>query len=165
MCRHYATVILLIEFSPRESFSLTPRHELGTEVRQAALSSKLTLLCKHFPRLRLIWSRGPQHTTQIFLALKHGEPEPDTAAAAAIGSVATTGGDAVDDDDTFSMTPYDLLRSMPGVRESNLRALLARCNSVAALCDFEFDDMLRMLGKSDGTKLFDFLHRDKRQLC
>jgi DNA excision repair protein ERCC-4 len=164
MCRHYVTVILLIEFSPRESFSLTPRHEIGTEMRQAALSSKLTLLCKHFPRLRLIWSRGPQHTTQIFLALKHGDVEPNTATAVAIGGAAASDGDAAAAEDDFSMTPYDLLRSMPGVRDSNLRALLARCNSVAALCDIECDELVKMLGKADGTKLFDFLHVDKRHL-
>lgn len=57
MCKHYRTAVLLIEFDGDKSFGLQPVSELGDDIDGRAIGSKLTLLCLHFPRLRLVWSR------------------------------------------------------------------------------------------------------------
>lgn len=45
-----------------------------------ALMSKVALLCLHFPRLRLIWSRSLHATADIFQQLKANQEEPDPIA-------------------------------------------------------------------------------------
>ncbi len=41
--------------------------EIADEVALSSLTSRLALLCLHFPRLRLIWSRSLHATADIFL--------------------------------------------------------------------------------------------------
>jgi len=53
---------------------MKPESELGDEIRPTVLTSKLSLLTLHFPRLRLIWSRSPNATAEVFGSLKvHGQ--------------------------------------------------------------------------------------------
>lgn len=40
------------------------------------ITSKLVLLTRAFPNLRIIWSSSPSETAQIFKELKEGNPEP-----------------------------------------------------------------------------------------
>lgn len=51
--------------------------EVGDEVQLHSLMSKIALLCLHFPRLRLIWSRSLHATADIFAQLKANQDEPD----------------------------------------------------------------------------------------
>lgn len=51
--------------------------EIGDDVQLNALMSKVALLCLHFPRLRLIWSRSLHATADIFQQLKANQEEPD----------------------------------------------------------------------------------------
>lgn len=44
--------------------------EIGDDVTLHSLMSRLTLLCLHFPRLRLIWSRSLHATADLFSQLK-----------------------------------------------------------------------------------------------
>ena len=73
MTRYYKHPILLIEFDESIPFKLTDTtHDLttGGEVNPASVISKITLLTLHFPSLQIIWSKGPQHTAEIFKDLK-----------------------------------------------------------------------------------------------
>jgi DNA excision repair protein ERCC-4 len=50
----------------------------GAEINVNNLISKISLLTVHFKKLRVIWSKNPAHTAQIFLSLKKMHPEdPD----------------------------------------------------------------------------------------
>ena len=49
------------------------------------VSSKLTLLTIHFPKLRIIWSLNAHLTADIFEELKLTAKEPDPDAAALVG--------------------------------------------------------------------------------
>jgi hypothetical protein len=60
------------------------------------IRSKLVVLALHFPRMRVIWSRSPYETAQLFQDLKVGRDEPLQHAPA---GTATPGGDDDDDDD------------------------------------------------------------------
>ena len=46
----------------------------------------MVLLLGQFPKLRILWSRSPQHTAELFKAVKSGRDNPDIAAAAEKGS-------------------------------------------------------------------------------
>ena len=59
--------------------------EVGDDIEQNSLSSRLVLLALHFPRLRIIWSRSLHATAEIFRNLKSNFDEPDAVTAAAIG--------------------------------------------------------------------------------
>lgn len=86
LSRHYLNPILLIEFDEARPFSLLGgRAQLSGEVEFKNTMSKLTLLTLQFPTLRLIWSRSPHATADIFRDLKRHHPQPDEAFAAAVG--------------------------------------------------------------------------------
>jgi ERCC4-type nuclease len=55
---------------------LQNEEEIGLDIESNNIISKLVLLTQHFPKLRLIWSKSPYETAQIFLSLKENKPEP-----------------------------------------------------------------------------------------
>ena len=63
--------------------------ELGDDIGQNSVSSRLVLLALHFPRLRIIWSRSLHATADIFRSLKANFEDPDAVTAAAIGAQTT----------------------------------------------------------------------------
>ena len=86
MCKHYKTPILLIEFHPEKQFSLVSQRDISDSIESKSVISRLSLLILHFPRLRIIWSRSPHATAEIFMALKtKNQDEPDPSAAALQG--------------------------------------------------------------------------------
>ncbi|KXZ54474.1 hypothetical protein GPECTOR_4g539 [Gonium pectorale] len=85
LCRHYARPLLLVEFDPERAFCLQSPAELGDDIDPRNVISRLTLLTLHFPKLRLLWSRSPHATAELFAMLKSNADEPDPAAAALVG--------------------------------------------------------------------------------
>lgn len=86
MSRHYVTPVLLIEFDEARPFYLLGGGgQLSGDVEFRNTMSKLTLLTLKFPNLRLIWSRSPSATANIFRDLKRHHAEPDAGAAADMG--------------------------------------------------------------------------------
>eukprot|EP00053_Salpingoeca_punica_P016238 m.152150 g.152150 ORF g.152150 m.152150 type:complete len:948 (+) comp16913_c1_seq2:43-2886(+) len=86
MSRFYKTPILLLEFDEQKAFSLLGSADaLSGEVEFRNTMSKLVLLVQGFPQLRLLWSRGPYATAEMFAELKKHQPEPDADHAATIG--------------------------------------------------------------------------------
>jgi len=81
MERYYEKPILLIEFDESIPFRLQDQYtevggNLGTksvgpaqggEISPASIISKLTLLTIHMKKLRIIWSKSPAHTADIFV--------------------------------------------------------------------------------------------------
>ncbi|KAK1882150.1 DNA repair endonuclease XPF [Dissostichus eleginoides] len=84
MTRYYKRPVLLIEFDPAKPFSLMARSDFRHEISANDISSKLTLLTLHFPRLRILWCPSPHATAELFEDLKEGRLEPDGAAAQAV---------------------------------------------------------------------------------
>jgi DNA excision repair protein ERCC-4 len=70
MMRHYKKPMLLIEFSEGQSFSLQPKTALTGDISLQSVTSKLTLLTLHFPKLRLLWTQTPNATAELFEELK-----------------------------------------------------------------------------------------------
>jgi len=50
----------------------------GGEISPASIISKLTLLTMHMKKLRILWSKSPAHTAEIFQQLrKQHRQDPD----------------------------------------------------------------------------------------
>lgn len=77
LTRLYETPILLIEFDASEAFELNPGDHVHTGFTMSDLGYKLALLTKSFPKLRVLWSRSPAQTAQLFQTLKKGKPQPN----------------------------------------------------------------------------------------
>ena len=196
MQRYYKRPALLIECEDGRPFGLVNPSEIGPEITPQSVTSKLTLVLLHFPKLRLLWcacdvyayayarararactctmhmrvhacawthaharahacrSRSAAHTVAIFAALKHGHPEPDVAAAAAVGAPQLPGADAM-----FNMTPQDVLRQLPGVHAHNCRRLMNEVPNLRELSTTSRDKLCTLLGAANGRQLHEFLHR------
>nr|XP_020498192.1 DNA repair endonuclease XPF [Labrus bergylta] len=158
MTRYYRKPVLLIEFDPAKPFSLMARSDFRHEISSNDISSKLTLLTLHFPRLRILWCPSPHATADLFLELKLGRSEPDAAAAQAV----TAESDMVTESaELYNPGPYDFLLKMPGVNTKNCRALIKNADSLADLAKISQDKLAEILENANSAKmLYEFLHNN-----
>ena len=156
MTRFYRKPILLIEFDPAKPFSLVARTDFRQEISANDVTSKLTLLTLHFPRLRLLWCPSPHATAELFHELKRGRQEPDAAAAQAVTAESDTVAESAD---IYNPGPYDFLLRMPGVNVKNCRALVSNAASIAELATLSQDKLAKILGSASNARmLYEFLH-------
>lgn len=60
-------------------------NDVGEDISQSNIVSKISLLALHFPRLRIVWSRSLHATADIFASLKSNQDEPDIDKAMRVG--------------------------------------------------------------------------------
>ncbi|XP_067162361.1 DNA repair endonuclease XPF [Apteryx mantelli] len=155
MSRYYKRPILLIEFDPNKSFSLIPRGCLHQEISSNDVTSKLTLLTLHFPKLRILWCPSPHATAELFEELKQNHPQPDAETAMAV----TADSEVLPESDKYNPGPQDFLLKMPGVNTKNCRVLMNHVKSIAELVTLSKDKLSKILGNAiNATQLFDFIH-------
>uniref|UniRef100_A0A8C4PDB8 DNA repair endonuclease XPF n=1 Tax=Dromaius novaehollandiae TaxID=8790 RepID=A0A8C4PDB8_DRONO len=155
MSRYYKRPILLIEFDPNKSFSLIPRGSLHQEISSNDVTSKLTLLTLHFPKLRILWCPSPHATAELFEELKQNHPQPDAETAMAV----TADSEVLPESDKYNPGPQDFLLKMPGVNTKNCHVLMNHVKSIAELVTLSKDKLSQILGNAiNGTQLFDFIH-------
>ncbi|NWU98674.1 XPF endonuclease, partial [Upupa epops] len=155
MCRYYKRPLLLIEFDSNKSFSLIPRGSLHQEISSSDVTSKLTLLTLHFPKLRILWCHSPHATAELFEELKQNHPQPDAETAMAI----TADSEILPESDKYNPGPQDFLLKMPGVNTKNCRALMNHVKNIAELVTLSKDKLSEILGNAaSATQLFDFIH-------
>jgi DNA excision repair protein ERCC-4 len=164
MSRHYAMPSLLIEFEAGKPFSLQPRDQIPSHIKVSNIVSKIVLLTRHFPRLRLFWSRGPHHTIEVFKMLKENREEPDEAKAASLRAHEESSREH-GEEGAKALTALDLLRSMPGVTAAGVRKLRAQAKTIAGLTAMDEDEIAAALGnkksdKANARKLHGFLNND-----
>lgn len=178
MKRFYKLPVLLIEFTPGKAFSLIDSSEIGSEISASSIISKLSLLILHFPALRILWSRSPHATVELFKAIKKNQDEPDVEAAAALGGgnpvTAAGGGDGTEagvehqaanrgtSESTaasyYNTSAIDVLKKLPGINDHNYRKVLAKVESLAALSSMSQDELAQLIGKANGKKLHAFFN-------
>uniref|UniRef100_M4BN67 ERCC4 domain-containing protein n=1 Tax=Hyaloperonospora arabidopsidis (strain Emoy2) TaxID=559515 RepID=M4BN67_HYAAE len=167
MRRYYKTPVLLIEFTQGKAFSLQDVSELGSEINASNIVSKLTLLILHFPSLRILWSRSPHATVDLFKIIKKYQEEPDTDTAAALGNDAVVGANAGQINrgegglaaSYYNTSSIDVLKKLPGVNEHNYRKVLASVRNLAELSRQSLDDLTALLGATNGKKLHTFINK------
>lgn len=183
MSIHYQHPILLIEFPQDKAFAL--QSMVKTTSRAASTSNsnstnsnpkdptdidvqtKLVMLTVAFPRLRIIWSSSPYHTADIFMELKSTYDEPDPAKVAIIGastSDPTTGEEHQRYENSFNLTPQDMLLAMPGITTKNVRHVMNSVRDLRELCSgeegLEEGDVQELIGTEAGSALWGFINRD-----
>ncbi|KAF7062704.1 hypothetical protein CFC21_069278 [Triticum aestivum] len=153
MIRYYKIPVLLIEFSQDKSFSFQSASEVGDDVSPTNIISKLSLLVLHFPRLRIVWSRSLHATADIFMSLKSNQDEPDENKAMRVGVPSEDG--VVEDDvraENYNTSAIEFLRRLPGVTDSNYRAIMDGCNSLAELALLPVERLVELMGSQKGAR-------------
>ncbi|CAH0476693.1 unnamed protein product [Peronospora belbahrii] len=165
MRRFYKTPVLLIEFTQGKAFSLQDVSELSSEINATNIVSKLTLLILHFPSLRILWSRSPHATVDLFKIVKKYQDEPDMNAAAALGNgllvddaVQSSSGEGGLASNYYNTSSIDVLRKLPGINEHNYRTVLSRVKNLADLSSQSLEELTELLGKVNGKKLHTFFN-------
>ncbi|ETL83182.1 hypothetical protein F442_17414 [Phytophthora nicotianae P10297] len=166
MRRFYKTPVLLIEFTQGKAFSLQDVSEIGPEISATNIVSKLTLLILHFPSLRILWSRSPHATVDLFKIVKKYQDEPDMEAAAALGNglpmddsaAQTNSGEGGLASNYYNTSSIDVLKKLPGINEHNFRKVLASVSNLAELSRMPLDELTKLLGKANGKKLHTFFN-------
>ncbi|WVZ55052.1 hypothetical protein U9M48_005766 [Paspalum notatum var. saurae] len=154
MARYYRIPVLLIEFSQDKSFSFQSASEIGDDVSPTNIISKLSLLVLHFPRLRIVWSRSLHATAEIFISLKTNQDEPDEKKATRVGVPSEDG--IVEDDvraENYNTSAIEFLRRLPGVTDSNYRAIMDECNSLAELALLPVERLAELMGGQKGARM------------
>ncbi|NXK96246.1 XPF endonuclease, partial [Formicarius rufipectus] len=160
MCRYYKRPVLLIEFDPNKPFSLIPRGSLHEEISSNDVTSKLTLLTLHFPKLRILWCPSPHVTAELFEELKQNHPQPNAETAMAV----TADSETLPEADRYNPGPQDFLLKMPGVNAKNCRALMNHVKSIAELVTLSKEELAEILGNAaNASQLFDFIHLTYRE--
>ncbi|XP_021911808.1 DNA repair endonuclease UVH1-like isoform X1 [Carica papaya] len=159
MVRYYRIPVLLIEFSQDKSFSFQSASDIGDDVTPNSIISKLSLLVLHFPRLRIIWSRSLYATAEIFASLKTNQDEPEEAKAIRVGVPSEEG--IVENDvraENYNTSAVEFLRRLPGVTDTNYRAIIDGCNSLAELAVLPMAKLAELMGGQKAARtLRDFL--------
>ncbi|CAH8633580.1 unnamed protein product [Schistosoma guineensis] len=171
MSRHYASPVLLIEFSIHNKVSslnhgstrgfhgseavgftlYTGRHAINpsSEFNSHHLLSKLVLLTIHFPNLRIFWSMTPYCTAELFAEIKLGRPEPSVEKL-------PQDGDHLED---HNVEAVDMLLKLPGVSWKNYRRIMSHVSSLYDLVNCSMERLAEILDSSESAvKLHNFLH-------
>ncbi|CAH8633586.1 unnamed protein product [Schistosoma guineensis] len=160
MSRHYASPVLLIEFSIHNKVSslnhgstrgfhgseavgftlYTGRHAINpsSEFNSHHLLSKLVLLTIHFPNLRIFWSMTPYCTAELFAEIKLGRPEPSVEKL-------PQDGDHLED---HNVEAVDMLLKLPGVSWKNYRRIMSHVSSLYDLVNCSMERLAEILDSS-----------------
>jgi DNA excision repair protein ERCC-4 len=162
MSKYYKCPCLLIEFDIDKAFCLQNSNELGPEIRNDSVCSKMALLTMHFPKLRILWSRSPHETLKIFRELKTNHEEVDVDRAVEIGrseseELLLHPDDG--DEDEINETARAMLLRLPGVNVHSARRIMQECDSLGELCEMSRDDLRRIAGPVTGQKLYTFFNQ------
>eukprot|EP00607_Mallomonas_marina_P005908 CAMPEP_0182425664 /NCGR_PEP_ID=MMETSP1167-20130531/12140_1 /TAXON_ID=2988 /ORGANISM="Mallomonas Sp, Strain CCMP3275" /LENGTH=423 /DNA_ID=CAMNT_0024606567 /DNA_START=1 /DNA_END=1272 /DNA_ORIENTATION=+ len=153
MSKHYKFPCLLIEFSEDKSFCLQSISDITPDIQVNNITSKIALLVLAFSRLRILWSRSPHMTVEIFRTLKTNFSEPDVSKAMAIGSDSGP----VDDEDSACDVAKEILLSLPGINGHNISCILGAVNSIAELSMMSLKQLEKLIGTMNSKKLFYFM--------
>lgn len=116
------------------------------------------MLTLAFPRLRIIWSSSPHATAEIFNDLKSSNPEPDPGRAISLGAEddLEVGGGA-------NAAAEELLRSLPGITDKNIKHVMGKVPSIKEFCQLELSQVQEIIGVDPGKLCYEFVHHGDRR--
>ncbi|GMY29886.1 DNA repair endonuclease UVH1 isoform X1 [Fagus crenata] len=107
--------------------------------------------CQHYP--------GDQGLAEIFASLKANQDEPDETKAIRVGVPSEEG--IVEDDvraENYNTSAVEFLRRLPGVTDSNYRAIMDGCNSLSELALLPVERLAELMGGQKAARILrDFL--------
>eukprot|EP01041_Mallomonas_annulata_P000717 gene717-1382_t len=161
MSRHYKFPCLLIEFTGEKSFSLQATSDITAELQVGNVCTKMALLLLAFPSLRLLWSRSPHMTVDIFRTLKSNFEEPELSRAVAVGSSSSSNSGNTEENASSSSAVSDVakevLLSLPGINVHNASIVMNAVNSIAELSQLNYAQLEPLVGPGNARKLYTFL--------
>lgn len=122
------------------------------------LQEKIVMLTLAFPRLRTIWSSSPNATAEIFNDLKLNNPEPDPERAVLLGAE-----DNHEVGGGVNAAAEELLRSLPGITDKNVKHVMSKAPSIKAFCQLELAQIQEIIGVGPGKLCHEFIHRGDRR--
>lgn len=155
MTLHYKIPILLIEFDKNKGFMLLGDQDLGSEIKAWDITSRISLLLLHFPKVRIIWAMNCDAGAEIFVDLKRNQEPPSVETAQSIGVESKELIDSV-----HSITPSDVLRALPGINDRNYKYVMSKVKNLSSLATMTLEELESIIGYENGQKLFDFLNKD-----
>eukprot|EP00127_Corallochytrium_limacisporum_P001911 Clim_evm66s88 gene=Clim_evmTU66s88 len=154
MSRHYKHPTLLIEFDESKTFALHMNGEFPSDISWNNMSSKLSLLNIHFPRLKMIWSENPHVTAEIIVYLKKNFPQPNDTAAR-LSDLSNEAQYLLSG--TGNIGPIEFLKKMPGINSKNWVHVVRRFKTIAEIAHASREELVAVLGVDGGT-LYEFIH-------
>lgn len=122
------------------------------------LQEKIAMLTLAFPRLRIIWSSSPHATAEIFNDLKSNSPEPDPERAVLLGAE-----DNPEAGGGINTAAEELLRSLPGITDKNVKHVMSKVPSIKAFCRLELPQIQEIIGVGPGKSCYEFMHHGDRR--
>ncbi|TNV85624.1 hypothetical protein FGO68_gene6330 [Halteria grandinella] len=178
MCRFYKKPILLIEFDESVPFKLYDGQNestMGGDVNPQSIISKISLLTLHFPLLQIMWSKGPQHTAELFKELRRqtssflggiSVKDPDLSRIAKIGTVGESGDADVgleeqkdDSDDYKKYLPLEFLKKLPGVDSNNVGKLTKAAHTITDLNLMTEEELQKVVSTKSAKDIKSFLEK------
>lgn len=174
MFRYYEQPVLLIEFDETKSFSFETFSDLPggggglanniissaerSKLIKSDIQAKLVILLLQYPKLNIIWSSSPEQTSEIFYHLKisYHSQEPDVDISMSYGLKDDL---IAESDRDYNHAAIDLLKSIPGVTETNFRTLINTYRSLQDLVKADKDELEKLLGLVAGKKVFEFFDK------
>lgn len=115
--------------------------------------------------MRIIWTRSPYETAQIFIELKENNPQPNPSMYESNSNQ--------DDEDNDIFEPIDVLKKLPGINDENVHKLLSKIHTkdnsrrfevkdttLSSIASMTKEELTTLIGINNGTILYEFLHND-----
>jgi len=149
LCRYYKNPVLLIEFNEDQAFTL--EEFIDEEISFTSLISKIVILTKHFPTLRLFWCSSPYATADLFEELKKNKSDPNLILDSNIA----------DCEEELQDSPNDILQHLPGMNTQNCPIIMANVKNLHELSQMSAVQLGELIGKKSGQLLYEFFNRTK----
>ena len=159
MTRYYQYPSLLIEFQAEKSFSLQPVNEISTEVQTNSVTTKIILLVLAFPHLKILWSRSPHATTEIFRAIMSNHEQADVDKAVSVGSALQSDRDQTETDIESRLAAMEMLMSLPGINPQNYFEITKNVENLAELSKMSETQLAPLIGPINAKKLVAFFNQ------
>lgn len=150
MCRHYKRPALLIEFNPDKPFQLQSKTEITHDVKLDSICTKMALLTLSFPSLRILWSRSPHCTVDIFEAITKHEAPVDVEKALSSGEMIDRNTDK--EGSRVNLVAQEFLSRLPGVTAGNIGNIMKSVSCVADLATMSQEELEKVMGTKKAAR-------------
>ncbi|KAJ6245723.1 DNA repair endonuclease xpf [Anaeramoeba flamelloides] len=165
MKKNYTLTILLIEFNKKRGFRFIRSDWIKLQKQEKPFKSfdefliiRLATLLTHFQKLKILWCRNAKIAAETFKLLKTNNDEPNIEKDKKIQKFSFLDNINVQ---VKNKSPWEVLRKMPGITQSNILKIANNIKNLSYLARYKLDSLTDLIGKVNGTKLYNFLHNIK----
>eukprot|EP01038_Epipyxis_sp_PR26KG_P009087 gene9087-12256_t len=153
MSRYYKYPVLLIEFNPDKPFTLVAPGEITSEIQQNSILSRISILTQSFPNLRLLWSKSPAATADIFRSIVINHEEVDVMKAVSLGGVGENNESDIREEEDARINAQEILLTLPGINPLNYSEIINKVENIAELSKMSENELSPLIGPINAKKL------------